>query len=34
VAQLIAGREPSLDLSAFDVERFTRGAPRRETVVI
>ncbi len=34
VAQLVAGSEPSLDLSAFDVERFARGAPRRETFVI
>ena len=34
VAQLVAGREPSLDLSGFDVERFARGTPRRETVVI
>ena len=34
VAQLVAGAPPSLDLSAFDVERFARGAPRRETVGI
>ncbi len=34
IAQLIAGRLPALDLSAFDVERFARGTPRRETVVI
>jgi sarcosine oxidase, subunit beta len=34
LAELIAGRPPSLDLSAFDVERFARGTPRRETVVI
>jgi sarcosine oxidase subunit beta len=34
VAQLVAGVTPTLDLSAFDVERFARGAERRETVVI
>ncbi len=34
VAQLVAGITPTLDLSAFDVERFARGAERRETVVI
>ena len=34
VAELVAGIQPSLDLSAFDVERFARGAERRETVVI
>ena len=34
VAQLVAGVAPTLDLSAFDVERFARGAERRETVVI
>jgi sarcosine oxidase, subunit beta len=34
VAELVVGLEPSLDLSAFDVERFARGAERRETVVI
>jgi sarcosine oxidase subunit beta len=34
VAELIAGRPPTLDLSAFDVGRFARGAERRETLVI
>jgi sarcosine oxidase, subunit beta len=34
VAELVAGRAPVLDLSAFDVGRFARGAERRETVVI
>ena len=34
IAELVAGRPPTLDLSAFDVERFARGAERRETVVI
>ncbi len=34
VAELVAGRAPTLDLGAFDVERFARGAERRETVVI
>ncbi|HEY7421642.1 MAG TPA: FAD-binding oxidoreductase [Gaiellaceae bacterium] len=34
IAELIAGRAPTLDLAAFDVERFARGTPRRETVVI
>jgi sarcosine oxidase, subunit beta len=34
IAQLVAGSRPSLDLAAFDVERFARGAPRRETFVI
>jgi sarcosine oxidase subunit beta len=34
IAELIAGRGPTLDLSAFDVGRFARGAERRETVVI
>ena len=34
IAELIAGREPTLDLSAFDVRRFERGAARRETFVI
>ena len=34
VAELIAGREPTLDLSPFDVRRFARGAPRPETFVV
>ena len=34
VAELVARRAPTLDLSAFDVGRFARGTPRRETVVI
>jgi sarcosine oxidase subunit beta len=34
VAELIAGREPTLDLSAFDVARFARGMARPETFVI
>jgi sarcosine oxidase, subunit beta len=34
VAELIAGRSPTLDLSAFDVARFELGAARPETFVI
>ena len=34
IAELVAGRPPTLDLSAFDVGRFARGAERRETLVI
>jgi sarcosine oxidase subunit beta len=34
VAELIAGRTPTLDLSAFDVTRFARGAARPEAFVI
>ena len=34
VAELIAEREPTLDLSAFDVARFARGAARPETFVV
>jgi sarcosine oxidase, subunit beta len=34
LAELIAGREPTLDLSAFDVARFERGLVRPETFVI
>jgi sarcosine oxidase subunit beta len=34
VAELIAGREPTLDLSAFDVARFERGTSRPETFVV
>jgi sarcosine oxidase subunit beta len=34
VAELIVGREPTLDLSAFDVGRFERGSTRPETFVV
>ena len=34
VAELVAGREPTLDLSPFDAARFERGATRPETFVI
>ena len=34
VAELVAGREPTLDLSAFDVARFERGLARPEAFVI
>ena len=34
VAELIVGREPTLDLSAFDVARFERGSTRPETFVV
>jgi sarcosine oxidase subunit beta len=34
VAQLVAGREPTLDLSAFDAARFERGVFRPEAFVI
>jgi glycine/D-amino acid oxidase-like deaminating enzyme len=34
VAELIAGHEPALDLSAFDVARFERGTVRPETFVV
>jgi sarcosine oxidase subunit beta len=34
VAELIAGREPTLDLGAFDAERFKRGNSRPEGFVI
>jgi sarcosine oxidase subunit beta len=34
VAELIAGREPTLDLSAFDVARFERGLSRPESFVV
>ena len=34
VAELIAGREPTLDLSPFAVERFARGESRPEAFVI
>ncbi len=34
VAELVAGREPTLDLSAFSVDRFARGEPRPEAFVV
>jgi sarcosine oxidase subunit beta len=34
VAELIAGREPTLDLAAFDVARFEQGLARPESFVI
>jgi glycine/D-amino acid oxidase-like deaminating enzyme len=34
VAELVAGREPTLDLSAFDAARFELGVTRPETFVI
>ena len=34
LAELIAGREPTLDLSAFDVARFESGGARPETFVV
>jgi glycine/D-amino acid oxidase-like deaminating enzyme len=34
VAELVAGREPTLDLGAFSVERFARGETRPEAFVI
>jgi sarcosine oxidase subunit beta len=34
VAELVAGRRPTLDLSAFDVVRFAEGATRPETFVV
>ncbi len=34
VAELVAGRTPTLDLSSFSVERFARGESRREAFVI
>jgi sarcosine oxidase subunit beta len=34
VAELVAGREPSLDLSAFSLERFARGEARPEAFVV
>ena len=34
VAELVAGREPTLDLSAFSAERFARGEQRPEAFVI
>jgi sarcosine oxidase subunit beta len=34
VAELVAGREPTLDLSVFDAGRFERGLARPETFVV
>ncbi len=34
IAELVAGREPTLDLSAFALERFARGESRPEAFVI
>jgi sarcosine oxidase, subunit beta len=34
VAELVAGREPTLDLSPFSAERFAAGAERPETFVV
>jgi sarcosine oxidase subunit beta len=34
LAELVAGRTPTLDLSAFSLERFARGEPREEQLVI
>ena len=34
LAELVAGREPTLDLSAFALDRFERGAAREEHFVI
>jgi sarcosine oxidase subunit beta len=34
IAELVAGREPTLDLSAFSLERFARGEARPEAFVI
>ena len=34
LAELIAGREPTLDLSAFDVARFAHGTARPESFVV
>ena len=34
LAELVAGREPTLDLSAFDAARFARGQARPETFVV
>ena len=34
LAELVLGREPTLDLSAFSLERFARGQMREETFVI
>ena len=34
VAQLVTGAAPTLDLSAFSVDRFARGEERREAFVV
>jgi len=34
LAELVVGRKPTLDLSAFSVERFAQGAERPETFVV
>ena len=34
LAELVAGRAPTLDLSAFAVDRFASGTPRPETFVV
>ena len=34
VAELVAGHTPTLDLSAFSLERFARGEERRELFVV
>ena len=34
IAELVAGLEPTLDLSAFDADRFAHGAARPETFVV
>jgi len=34
MAELVAGREPALDLSPFSLERFARGEERRELFVV
>jgi sarcosine oxidase, subunit beta len=34
LAELVVGREPTLDLSAFSAERFASGAPRPESFVV
>jgi sarcosine oxidase subunit beta len=34
LAELVVGREPSIDLSAFSAERFAQGAARPETFVV
>ena len=34
IAELVTGRAPTLDLSAFSAERFAQGAPRPETFVV
>jgi sarcosine oxidase subunit beta len=34
IAELVVGREPTLDLSAFSAGRFASGAERRETFVV